>query len=152
MQKFAILHWQQPGHISLSAWIIVSLVTNSILTNSPLFYGLQGCPWHWFWWLLVDNYFTWMKEVSVDFSPPRIIVKMRFQQTHNQGLCPIFLGPPRLAEHTWRLSLFLCNVQSSRSNVQSWSRANEGHSVSSKSPSKAWDRDKEVAGMNRREK
>ena len=48
-----------------------------------------------------------------------------------------------------RVSLILC---SSRSNTQGELRALEGSRVSSKSPSRVRDRDKGVAGRNRREK
>ena len=77
---------------------------------------------------------------------------MRFQQTHNQGLHQLFLrcpwtSAPRTAHLT--VSLYLCSFGS---NARGESRALEGHSVSSKSPSKVLGRDKGVAGRNKREK
>ena len=58
------------------------------------------------------------------------------------------LGPPRLAQHHLTESLFLC---SSRNNAPCESRALEGCHVSSKSPSRVWDRDEGVAGRNYKE-
>ena len=93
----------------------------------PLFFSLRFVQV----WSLTQFY-------SVDFAKSRINVKVCFQQTHNQGL----------RQYLLTVSLYLC---STGSNAQGESRAREGRSVSSKSPSRVRDGDEGVAGRNGRE-